>query len=78
MQNAKLGLPIEDSAPLMPHHFAFEEAKIKVLNNIHMMINMKKIMWSCSTTLVNGHKITMNNMLLTIVMLRVQVRNIDS
>ncbi len=24
VQNAKLGLPIDNSAPLMPHHFAFE------------------------------------------------------
>ncbi len=27
VQNAKLGLPIDDSAPLMPHHFAFEETE---------------------------------------------------
>jgi hypothetical protein len=27
VQSAKLGLPIDDSAPLMPHHFAFEETE---------------------------------------------------
>ena len=27
VQNAKFGLPIDDSAPLMPHHFAFEETE---------------------------------------------------